>query len=152
MNEHRIKYRVWDKATSVMMPVSNINFGDDGASRAIVVDSPNEWYVPCVAGDSCVLMQYTGLKDKHGTDIYEGDVVVQPGYKWFDDGVPNYRDSVEWIYSQWQVVAHCVNPNKRGISDGMNGGLNDEGVEEDGVSGWEIIGNIYQHPHLLGPS
>lgn len=35
---------------------------------------------------------------------------------------PNYRGVVEWIYSQWQVVLHCVNAAKGGISDGMNQG------------------------------
>lgn len=96
------------------------------------------------------LMQFTGLCDRNGKEIYEGDIVVQDGYMWFDDGTPNYRGTVEWIYSQWQVAAHCVNPDKRGISDGINEGLNDGGFDEGKNAEWEIIGNIHEHPHLLG--
>lgn len=94
--------------------------------------------------------QYTGLCDKNGKKIYEGDIVVIPGqYIWFDDGKPNYRGTVEWIYSQWQVVAHCVNKDKRGMSDGINEGLNDIGYDEGDESCWEVIGNIYDNPELL---
>ena len=94
-------------------------------------------------------IQFTGLLDKNRKEIYEGDIVVKKGYIWFDEGKPNYRGTVEWIYSQWQVVAHCINVDKRGISNGINEGLNDDGVEEGKKSGWEIIGNIYENPELL---
>jgi uncharacterized phage protein (TIGR01671 family) len=100
--------------------------------------------------DKIILMQFTGLLDADGTEIYEGDIVVVPGeYIWFDDGEPNYRGVVDWIFSQWQVVAYCVNPNKRGISDGINEGLNDAGWGEGEKSHWKVIGNIHENPELL---
>lgn len=99
--------------------------------------------------DPATVGQYTGLKDKNGQRIWEGDIVVQDCYLWFDNGRPNYRGTVEWIYSQWQVIAHCINPNKGGISDGMNQGLNDDGFDDGVNSDWEIIGNIHDNPDLL---
>lgn len=99
-------------------------------------------------GDDTI-MQYTGLKDKNGKKIFEGDIVVKNEYMWFDEGKPNYRGTVEWIYSQWQVVAHCVNANKRGASEGINEGLNDEGFDENGFSDWVVIGNIFENKELL---
>jgi len=86
--------------------------------------------------------QYTGLKDKNGVEIYEGDVAVKEGYLHFDDGKPNYRSEVEWCFAGFHTVLHCVNPSKRGISDGIN-----ESLEEG--RGWLIIGNIHSNPELL---
>lgn len=100
-------------------------------------------------GRDCEIMQFTGLKDKNGKEIYEGDIVVQDRYIWFDDGKPNYVSTVEFIFSQWQAVLHCVNKDKQGISHGINGGLNDTGVKDGENSQWEIIGNIYQNPELI---
>lgn len=95
------------------------------------------------------VMQFTGLHDKNGKEIYEGDIVVKDGYIWFDDGEPNYRGTVEWIFSQWQVVAHCVNKDKRGISDGINEGINDDGVDDGENTRWIVLGNVHENPELI---
>jgi uncharacterized phage protein (TIGR01671 family) len=99
--------------------------------------------------DGNSLMQFTGLKDKNGKEIYEGDVIVAESYPWFDNDKPNYRSTVEWIFCGWQEVLHCVNPGKAGISDGVNSGLNDEGYGDDENSHWIVIGNIYENENML---
>lgn len=91
--------------------------------------------------------QFTGLLDKNGTKIFEGDLIVQQRYPYFDNGVPNYASEVDWIYSAWEHVLHCINPLKSGISDGINERLY-EG-EDDEKTIWEIIGNIHDNPVLL---
>lgn len=94
--------------------------------------------------------QFTGLHDVNGVEIYEGDIVVKPDqYIWFDDGEPNYVGIVEMTFSAWSAVAHCVNPEKHGISNGMNFELNESGFADGENTDWQIIGNIYQNPELL---
>ena len=71
------------------------------------------------------IMQYTGLKDKNGTAIYEGDVV---------------RDSFEGI----SVVTWCSN------SASFYCKYPDDGLGMDEFGGLlEVIGNIYENPELI---
>jgi uncharacterized phage protein (TIGR01671 family) len=94
--------------------------------------------------------QSTGLKDNNGKEIYEGDIIVTEAYPFFDNQQPNYRGVVEWIYSQWQVVLHCVNVAKAGISEGINQGLNDIGLDEgERFNDVLVIGNVHENPELL---
>lgn len=83
--------------------------------------------------------QFTGLLDKNGREIYEGDIVVQPGSKWFDHGYPDHmRGVIKWLYSQWQVTA-----------DGSNYALNDNYFEDGEKTEWEIMGNVHDNPNLF---
>ena len=81
----------------------------------------NDWLNP---EPPIVLMQYTGLKDKNGKEIYEGDVV-----QLVDD-------------MRWQVVydAPC-------FWLGDKEGKVDDSMRDSPI--YKIIGNIYENPELL---
>jgi len=89
--------------------------------------------------------QYTGLKDKNGKEIYEEDIVTRKGFYPFfdvDSDRYNYLAIIEWVFCGFQYVLKCVNPEKRGISDGIN-----EPIED--AENFEVIGNIYENQKLL---
>lgn len=76
-----------------------------------------------------ILMQYTGLTDKNGKEIYEGDWVYCEDYPGeIRSGV------VEWVdqWGFWNITL---------MEDGLGDVVRDMGVE--------VIGNIYKNPELL---
>lgn len=73
------------------------------------------------------LMQYTGLKDKTGVDIFEGDII-------------------KYAYRDYTVV---VKPLERGRYSAF-WDFSDFLDPSDNELGAEVIGNIYENPELLG--
>lgn len=118
---------------------SPINFSSFG----LVIDLAKEKGLPAP-------MQFTGLKDKNGKEIYEGDFIVCKSYPFYGDALrdkPTFNELnyVGEVYC-WEEEAgfyvdlHAVSNRVRGSSVG--GGLSD-------YVDCYVIGNIYENPELL---
>ncbi len=96
-------------------------------------------------GSSHKLMQYTGLKDKNGKEIFEGDIIesVENGmiYK-INDIIPLSRHASD----RSTPISRRV--DKEIItSNGIGEDYNDDWISNPEF--YEIIGNIYENPELL---
>jgi uncharacterized phage protein (TIGR01671 family) len=93
-------------------------------------------------GQPVHVMQYTGLKDKNGREIYEGDVVLLPGNPDPAAGDPTAMCVVE--YSGPHLVYRDVDHIER---NEMIHGILGWDCDEDADA--EVIGNIYENPEYL---
>jgi uncharacterized phage protein (TIGR01671 family) len=121
------KYRIWDDKFRQMCQVSRIQFEDPKKVEGYGLTSPFGYRDIDIS--IFPLLQYTGLKDKNGKEIYEGDIIRMPANK----RRPEYIGKVYFIDCGFEI--HLSG------SDWMP-------MEETN----EVIGNIYQNPNLITPS
>ena len=103
-----IKFRAWDKDLNRMWSDPSVNYES-------------------LKDESLVWMQYTGLKDRNGKEIYEGD--IRCGKYYFDT-----EDQTRFQVMKWDKKSTCFYW---------------DGPEIPRFIGVEVIGNIHENPELL---
>lgn len=117
------KLRVWDNEDKEMLEVHGINYDAEGIWTRETIDDEDDGNFILLS--DIEIMQSTGLKDKNGVEIFEGDVIRN-----------NYGEHGYIKWSSGGFVYH---------EDGANFYLFSIGAGQP----FEVIGNIYEHPNLL---
>lgn len=121
------KYRAWDKIHKTMYEVDDIMSIDFGRSeisvKTLFFERTNYYKF-----DDIVLMQSTGLKDKNGKEIFEGDILgtkdgLLNGVVKFNIDLGMWTNSL-FRYNNFERLCNVANSR-------------------------EIIGNIWENPELV---
>ena len=139
----QIKFRIWDyrfKRFDRTTPTGGL----DSADIKISLDGELTWETEYGSGTiNGAIQQFTGLKDKNGKEIFEGDIIKERHYDDFHDeegfdyvGVVRYK-TYNTCDMGTKFSGYVTFPNDR------------ENKEYAGNSILEVIGNIFENPELL---
>lgn len=128
-----IKFRCWDKENKEMLDVEYLHWDDCTREFSIRTTMYSDYFDT----EDMILMQYTGLKDKNGKEIYEGDLLK---LHYIKNGLEEIKASV--IYSD--DYAQYVIKDTKYVSDNYEPLCDYEDLE--------VIGNVWEDSDLLNDS
>ena len=126
-----IKFRAWDKKNNIMLQGIELT---KLLGYLIFQNCPNSEAYDLLKDhfNDIEWLQFAGLKDKNGKDIYEGDIIIEKGSHYY---LGERISVIEFSESQTPFVKG---------SSGWS-----EFLHNFDLSNAEIIGNIYENPELI---
>jgi uncharacterized phage protein (TIGR01671 family) len=98
---------------------------------------------------SSTIGQFTGLTDKNGVKIFDGDILQGDEYPYCSEGEYNYFAEVVWFDEGCCGAGLYTHKNPKSTVKGISHG-NCEWLEDFDSDKWQVIGNIYDNPELIG--
>lgn len=129
------KFRAWDNELGRMMLVKCMFFNDNEIEELDLIDAVMNDYIT-VYPNEIELMQSTGLLDKNGKEIFEGDILkvkIMSGQSWLE--TVRYNDEKAMFVSKEVKRKALESP------------LYDLFITD--LFEVEVIGNIYENPELV---
>lgn len=128
------KFRAWSKLASRMYIVNGLYF-----DRGMVQYANNDNAIRFIKLENIILMQSTGLFDKNGKEIFDGDIVKRYRSPFF---------KAEWEYQIETVVKReaCLLLEKKFGRNSATMSFGSPFAKSDLL---EVVGNIYENPELL---
>ena len=126
-----MKFRAWIYREKIMVPVERLYIPQN--STTMTIGACNEARTVGVNHigypKEIEIMQYTGINDKNGIEIFTKDIVKNH---------KNEIGEIKWMKEHCAFVIRTINPHKYNyiVSDGI-------------LNNIEVIGNIYENPELL---
>jgi uncharacterized phage protein (TIGR01671 family) len=114
----QIKFRAWDSKYKVIVPWEDIS---ESRTLSFLVNNHNKGV------SNCILQQFTGLTDKNGVAIYEGDIV-----KYIDNVF-----SIKYRERYCDYILCYIQSGNKGRK-----------LYQDICDRIGVIGNIYENPEL----
>jgi hypothetical protein len=130
----KIKFRAWLKEDKKMVNIETMDFTDKSIQYLKKSEIINAHLLRRVSFDDVELMQYTGVKDKNGKEIYEGDIIK---YKFPYDRRIKHISPVFYMESQASYGVLDIYKNEIPLYTISTNNY------------FEVIGNIYENKNLL---
>lgn len=128
------KFRAWHKTWKEMGKVTCIHFDDK--QSVISMFCEEEQASSALLDDEVILMQSTGLKDKNGKEIFEGDILeVTDKHSWLE--------VVSYSQEKAMFVTEEINREFKVPESPLYDLLDSTFLK------FKVIGNIYENPELL---
>lgn len=123
IGKRQIKFRAWDPKAVQMYSINDVK----------LTHLPSEVTFDYFFHPDEVQMQYTGMKDKNGKEIYEGDVLKGYGENWyvtFDEVEDSDGYAQQYTYG-WKITSKK------------------DSMALENSYDYEVIGNLFENPELL---